>query len=59
VSVDQSISEISAALESTCDELYVRSLVRGHGPSASAGLLVRRSDGWRVEATPELLEVLR
>jgi beta-glucosidase/6-phospho-beta-glucosidase/beta-galactosidase len=58
VRVDQSVGEVSAALATECDELYVRSLVRGHGPSASAGLLAKRSDGWRVEATDELLDVL-
>jgi len=59
VSVDQPLAQIDSALRSECDELYVRSLVRGHGPSASAGLVVRGSDGWRVSASPELLEVLR
>ena len=59
VSVDQPLSQVRSALESECDELYIRSLVRGHGPSASAGLLVRGSDGWRVAAPSELLEVLR
>jgi hypothetical protein len=59
VRVDQPIARIKAELQSECDELYVRSLVRGHGPSASAGLLVKSSDGWRVEASEELLDVLR
>ena len=59
VSVDQPIERIRGALETECDELYVRSLVRGHGPSASAGLLVKRSDAWRVEASEDLLDVLR
>jgi beta-glucosidase/6-phospho-beta-glucosidase/beta-galactosidase len=59
VSVDQPLAQVRSALEGECDELYIRSLVRGHGPSASAGLLVKRSDGWRVEASPELLEFLR
>jgi beta-glucosidase/6-phospho-beta-glucosidase/beta-galactosidase len=59
VSVDQPMDRIKAALETECDELYVRSLVRGHGPSASAGLLVKRSDAWRVGASEELLDVLR
>ena len=49
VRVDQPSEVIRAALHSDCDELYVRSLVRGHGPSASAGLLVRRDGVWRVE----------
>jgi len=59
VRVDQPVSEIRGALETECDELYFRSLVRGHGPSASAGLLVKGSDGWRVDASEELLTVLR
>jgi beta-glucosidase/6-phospho-beta-glucosidase/beta-galactosidase len=59
VRVDQPLEQIRSALESDCDELHVRSLLRGHGPSASAGLLVRESDGWRVRAPESLLEVLR
>jgi beta-glucosidase/6-phospho-beta-glucosidase/beta-galactosidase len=59
VRVDQPVSEIRGALETECDELYFRSLVRGHGPSASAGLLVKDSDGWRVNASEELLSILR
>jgi beta-glucosidase/6-phospho-beta-glucosidase/beta-galactosidase len=59
VRADQSVSEIRGALETECDELYFRSLVRGHGPSASAGLLVKDSDGWRVDASEELLALLR
>lgn len=59
VRVDQPLALISSALATECDEVYVRSLVRGHGPSASAGLLEQRSDGWRVRAPAELLEVFR
>jgi hypothetical protein len=59
VRVDQATQQIRAALETDCDEVYVRSLVRGHGPSASAGLLVKDADGWHVNASEELLEVLR
>jgi hypothetical protein len=59
VRVDRPVAQLKTALESDCDELYVRSLVRGHGPSASAGLLVKDESGWRVEASEELLEVLR
>jgi len=59
VRVDQPMTTLRTQLETPCDELHVRSLVRGHGPCASAGLLVKRSDGWRVEASDELLEVLR
>jgi hypothetical protein len=59
VRADQPPEEIRAALDTECDELYVRSLVRGHGPTSSAGLLVQRDDVWHVQAPPELLEVLR
>jgi beta-glucosidase/6-phospho-beta-glucosidase/beta-galactosidase len=59
VSIDQSLADITAALAVPCDELYVRSLVRGHGPSAKAGLLVKRTDGWRIDAPEGLLDVLR
>jgi beta-glucosidase/6-phospho-beta-glucosidase/beta-galactosidase len=59
VSVDQSLAHLKSALETEYDELYVRSLLRGHGPSASAGLLVKRSDGWHVDAPTQLLDVLR
>jgi hypothetical protein len=42
-----------------CEEFYVRSLVRGSGPSAAgAGLLERRGDGWTVRASPQLLAAL-
>jgi beta-glucosidase/6-phospho-beta-glucosidase/beta-galactosidase len=59
VRVDQPTEQIRTALEVQRDELYVRSLVRGHGPSASAGLLVKDGGRWRVDASQELLEVLR
>jgi beta-glucosidase/6-phospho-beta-glucosidase/beta-galactosidase len=59
VRLDQPSDQIRAALASTCDEIYVRSLVRGHGPSASVGLVAKRSDGWVVEAPSGLLEILR
>ena len=40
--------------------LYARTLLRGHGPSATApGLLERRSEGFRVVAPGELLDALR
>jgi hypothetical protein len=59
VRVDQPTHQIRTALQAECDELYVRSLVRGHGPSASAGLLVKETGRWRVDASEELLELLR
>ncbi len=42
------------------DEYYVRSLLRGSGPTALAmGLLVHHGDEWRVNAPEDLLGVLR
>ncbi|MHB8379810.1 MAG: family 1 glycosylhydrolase [Acidimicrobiales bacterium] len=42
------------------DELYVRSLLRGSGPtSTGAGLLALHGDEWRVNAPEELLSALR
>jgi beta-glucosidase/6-phospho-beta-glucosidase/beta-galactosidase len=41
-------------------EIYVRSLLRGSGPTrASAGLLVQHANQWRVSAPEELLGALR
>lgn len=43
-----------------CDELYIRSLVRGAGPTAArAGLLAKHEGNWRVSAPVEILEVLK
>ncbi len=42
------------------DEVYLRSLVKGHGPTQSpVGLLSRGENGWRVDASEELLDALR
>jgi beta-glucosidase/6-phospho-beta-glucosidase/beta-galactosidase len=42
------------------EEIYLRSLLRGTGPtSAATGLLVRQGDQWRVHAPEELLAALR
>ncbi len=42
-----------------CDEVYLRSLVKGAGPtSAPAGLLAKHGDVWSVVASPDLLRVL-
>jgi len=42
------------------DELYVRSLLRGSGPTGvSEGLLVQRGEKWSVGASPALLGALR
>jgi len=58
VRVDRPLADIKAALEIPCDELYVRSLLGGHGPSAGAGLVAKHAEGWRVDAPEELLDVL-
>jgi hypothetical protein len=59
VSIEAPLSTIRATLASDCDEAYVRSLVGGHGPSATVGLLKKHADGWRVDAPEALLDVLR
>jgi hypothetical protein len=42
------------------DEIYVRSLLRGSGPTrTSAGLLALHGNEWRVNAPEELLSALR
>ncbi len=42
------------------EELYVRSLVRGSGPTAAArGLLAQHGDAWQLNAPDELLDALR
>ncbi len=42
------------------DEVYLRSQVKGRGPTQSPfGLLAKGSDGWRVIAPEELLDALR
>jgi hypothetical protein len=58
VSAGSDLSEIKAAFSRDCDELYVRSLVRGHGPTKSAGLLRKTADGWQLPDAA-LLEGLR
>ena len=43
-----------------CEEIYVRALVKGVGPSAApTGLLERRDGQWRVAASAPLLDALR
>ena len=50
----------AARLDESLDELYLRSLVRGAGPTASrAGLFARHEGDWRVRADDELLLALR
>jgi beta-glucosidase/6-phospho-beta-glucosidase/beta-galactosidase len=48
VSAASDPSVLRAAFERDCDELYVRSLVAGHGPTKSAGLLIKSADGWKL-----------
>ncbi|MHB2027313.1 MAG: family 1 glycosylhydrolase [Acidimicrobiales bacterium] len=42
------------------DEIYVRSLLAGHGPTSVArGLVARRGNSWRVSASDSVLAALR
>jgi beta-glucosidase/6-phospho-beta-glucosidase/beta-galactosidase len=51
---------VKARHSTDVDELYVRSLLRGAGPTGVArGLLVRHGDEWRVDAPQDLLNALR
>jgi beta-glucosidase/6-phospho-beta-glucosidase/beta-galactosidase len=51
---------VNARQASDVDELYVRSLLRGSGPtSVSVGLLAYRDGEWRVSASEESLGALR
>jgi beta-glucosidase/6-phospho-beta-glucosidase/beta-galactosidase len=61
VSLDSAPEDLLAARDAFVgSEIYVRSLLRGAGPtSVSAGLLVRSGDQWRVSASDELLSALR
>ncbi len=61
ISLDATPLELMAARNaSDVDELYVRSLLRGSGPtSVSVGLLSTRGGEWRVSADDELLSALR
>ena len=57
-----SLDEVQSvrASEETYEEIYIRSLVRGSGPTASAlGLLSKHNGVWSVSASKELLETLR
>jgi beta-glucosidase/6-phospho-beta-glucosidase/beta-galactosidase len=57
LSPEQISRGIGAARE--CDEIYLRSLVRGNGPTAApAGLLEQQNGEWSVCASPELLQVV-
>jgi beta-glucosidase/6-phospho-beta-glucosidase/beta-galactosidase len=60
-SLDVAPEDLVAARDSfTGSEIYVRSLLRGTGPTrVSEGLLVQHGDEWRVHASEELLAALR
>lgn len=61
ISLDQSSEMILAqrAQAGDCEEIYVRSLVKGAGPTcAPAGLLAKRAGQWSVSASAELLGAL-
>jgi beta-glucosidase/6-phospho-beta-glucosidase/beta-galactosidase len=58
VSLDAVYSALTS--EETYEEIYVQSLVRGSGPTASQlGLLSKHNGVWSVSASEELLETLR
>jgi beta-glucosidase/6-phospho-beta-glucosidase/beta-galactosidase len=58
ISRDECLAARAAAKE--CEEIYVRTLVRGYGPSAGApGLLERKDNGWSTSKLANKLEVLR
>jgi beta-glucosidase/6-phospho-beta-glucosidase/beta-galactosidase len=61
VSVAAEDVDIKAAFKSDCDEVYVRSLLRGHGPTRNFehGLLRKTGEEWRIQAPAHLLELLR
>jgi beta-glucosidase/6-phospho-beta-glucosidase/beta-galactosidase len=61
VSLDGGPEDLLAARNSvTSAEIYVRSLLRGAGPtSVSTGLLAQSGGHWRVSASDELLSALR
>jgi beta-glucosidase/6-phospho-beta-glucosidase/beta-galactosidase len=62
ISLDLTSDECAAARAAArdCEEVYVRTLVRGRGPSAGPpGLLERNGDGWSPSNSVQLLKVLR
>jgi hypothetical protein len=62
ISLARPASDVGASLrdDNDVDEVYLRSLVKGHGPTQSPfGLLVKRESRWCVDASEELLEALR
>jgi beta-glucosidase/6-phospho-beta-glucosidase/beta-galactosidase len=61
LNLDDAPESLQAARErAEVDEVYLRSLLRGSGPtSAATGLLVHQEGQWRVRASEELLAALR
>jgi beta-glucosidase/6-phospho-beta-glucosidase/beta-galactosidase len=61
ISLDAAPEDLARARNAPdLDELYLRSLLRGSGPtSVNAGLLAYRGGQWRVSASEELLGALR
>lgn len=62
IALDRSPNEVRARLVGAahCQEIHLRSLVQGAGPTGGpAGLLVRRAGQWTVGAGEELLAALR
>jgi beta-glucosidase/6-phospho-beta-glucosidase/beta-galactosidase len=62
LSLDLTSDEFAGARAAArgCDEIYVRTLVRGRGPSAGPpGLLERHENSWSPSTSAQLLEVLR
>ena len=59
VEVNAPLADIARSRRADVSELYLRSLVRGHGPTrAAAGLLAEVDGGWRVNAPDDLLAAL-
>jgi beta-glucosidase/6-phospho-beta-glucosidase/beta-galactosidase len=61
IDLNLSPEEISRARGAAheCEEIYVRSLVRGNGPTAaSAGLLEQQNGEWSVRVAPEVLRAI-
>jgi beta-glucosidase/6-phospho-beta-glucosidase/beta-galactosidase len=61
ISLDLAPDQIARerAVAKDCQEIYVRSLVRGNGPTAApAGLVEKQNGEWSVIASPELLHAL-
>jgi beta-glucosidase/6-phospho-beta-glucosidase/beta-galactosidase len=61
IDLDMSAEEITRVRHTVheCDEMYLRSLVRGNGPTAApAGLLEQQNGEWSVRVAPEVLRAI-